>query len=59
LFKGIYLLLISVTVELVEVELEVVAVVFLTRWACALVTIRRNPKTKREWRRTFFRIIKT
>ncbi len=53
------MLLIRVTVEFVEVELEVVVVVLFTRWACALVTAKTNPKTTRIQKNTFFRIIKT
>ncbi len=45
LFKKLdYLLLIRVTVEFVDVELEVVVEVFLTRCACALATEKITPR---------------
>jgi len=51
-------LLIRVTVELVEVELEVVVEVFFTRCACALATKKITPRvTAKSWNDFFFIIL--
>ncbi len=52
--KSDYLLLIRVTVELVEVELEVVVEVFLTRCACALATEKITPRVAKISRNELF-----